>query len=47
MSMIGALIGTVSVGLLTASGAKPDTVIPVAMFSAGCLFMAWYSARRR
>ena len=47
MSMIGALFGTVGAGLLTASGAKPDTVLPVVMFSAGCLFMAWLTARRR
>lgn len=47
MSMIGALIGTISAGLLTASGAPLGTVMPVVLFTAGCLFMAWYSAGRR
>ena len=47
MSMIGALIGTLGVGILIASGAAIDTVMPVLLFTAGCLFMAWSSVRRR
>lgn len=47
MSMIGALIGTLSVGLLIVGGNKIDTVMPVVMFTAGCLFAAWFTARRR
>lgn len=47
MSMIGALIGTLSVGLLTASRAPLDTIMPVLLFTVGCLFMAWATAKRR
>ena len=47
MSMVGALIGTVSVGLLTVSGNGYGTIMPVMLFTVGCLFAALTMAGKR
>ena len=47
MSMVGALIGTVSVALLTVSGNSYSTIMPVMLFTVGCLFAAWSMAGRK
>jgi hypothetical protein len=47
MSIIGALIGTLSVGLLTVSGNGYVTTMPVMLFTVGCLFAAWSMTGRK